>query len=232
MSEFNKPLQDYGTNTDKEGIFARVKQIWQGQFTKLISERDGWKKGFFLAMFFCLILVACLIYVCSKSSVIPYVIEVDSQTGMARNVGVAKEGQYSPKDAEIKHFVGQFVEKVRAIPTDKVVYDDNWIYAKKVMTSNAASKMSQLISNDAMLKDGFGKLTVLPQVINVLPVTKDTYQVRWSEEYFVPNRGVQETHIMTGLFTIQFGKPTNEQDLYRNPLGIFINDFSWSSEKK
>ena len=60
-----------------------------------------------------------------KSSVAPYVIEVDSTTGLVKNVGLVQEQKYDIKDAQIKYFLGQFIKNIRELPLDIVIYKQN-----------------------------------------------------------------------------------------------------------
>jgi type IV secretory pathway TrbF-like protein len=35
---------------------------------------------------------------------------------------------------------------------------------------------------------------------------------------------------MTAIITIDFSRPKNEKDIFINPLGLYIKDFSWAKD--
>ena len=58
--------------------------------------------------------------------------------------------------------------------------------------------------------------------------SEDTWQVSWIEATHGANGGTRSAY--TGLFTIRFDRPRNSDALARNPLGLFITEFSFSPE--
>lgn len=233
QGEFEKDIQNFHSHENPEGVFSKAKAIYLNQINRESDQKHNWQRAFFGALLLCGILVGGIVYLCTNSFVKTYIIEVDSSTGMVRNVGLVQDGQYTVKEEVIKYFIGQFVEKVRSVPLDPLYYDKNWAEARATMTSSASAKMAQVMNADTDMNNVLGKKTILPKVIVIVPVTKDTYQCRWTEEHFMLNgSGQKENRTMTGVFTIEYVKPQNEQEVYNNPLGIRIRDFSWAPEKK
>ncbi|MFZ4604492.1 MAG: type IV secretion system protein, partial [Caulobacterales bacterium] len=60
--------------------------------------------------------------------------------------------------------------------------------------------------------------------------SKTSWQVSWVESTSGGASGAGSRALYTGLFTVAVRAPTNANTLARNPLGIFITDFSWSPE--
>lgn len=231
-NDFDKDMQNFRSHEEPEGRFAKAKAIYWNQLNHEKQQKYNWQRAFFGALLIGIFLTGGLVYVSTNSFIKTYIIEVDSSTGMVRNVGAAQDSQYTIKEEVVKYFIGQYVDKVRSVPLDKLLYDKNWSEARTMMTSSAAAKMAQVMNNDNDMNNVFGKKTILPKSIVMVPVTKDTYQYRWTEEHFMLNgTGQKENRIMTGVFTIEYGKP-NEQEIFVNPLGIRIKDFSWAPEKK
>ena len=230
--DFEKDMQNFHSHEEPEGIFAKAKAIYWNQLDHERQQKHNWQRAFFGVLLISTLLTSGIVYVATNSFIKTYIIEVDSTTGMVRNVGAAQDGQYTIKEEVVKFFIGQYIDKVRSVPLDPLLYDKNWAEARSMMTSNAAGKMAQVMNTDIDMNNVLGKKTILPKIIVMVPITKDTYQCRWTEEHFMLNgSGQKENRIMTGVFTIEYGKPS-EQEIFVNPLGIRIKDFSWSSEKK
>ena len=162
-----------------------------------------------------------------KSSVLPYIVEVDTQTGHVRNAGILKESSYVPKEEETKYFIRTFLTNIREVPLDPVVYQANFVKAWAFMTQDCAVKMNSEVTNSKM-RERFGKKTVQVEIISVLPIEgSSSYQVQWNEQEFMVGSGQKEKIPMTGIFTITTIPPKDEKTIEQNPLGIYISDFNW-----
>lgn len=211
---------------DKKG-----KWEWFGMFGLLAKHAFNWRRMAYLTTLLSFFLAAGLIYQSTRSQIAVHVVEIDSGTGMARAIGPIEEGNYTPREAEIKYFISQFVLKTRTMPLDPVLYKQNLDNAYALMRQNAATKINQIFQNENLIEQ-FGKQTVMPAIVSVISATPDTYQVRWMEDIFEINGGKKSTVHMTGLFTVEFEQPRNEKQLLVNPLGIYIKDFSWSKDQR
>ena len=98
-----------------------------------------------------------------------------------------------------------------------------------MMRQHAATKMNELIKkDDPMSKLGEQTIAVTPTAI--VKMSDSTFQVRWIEEVYSKEGAIKESYRMTGLISIEFTQPTTEQELMRNPLGMYVTDFSYSRE--
>jgi type IV secretion system protein VirB5 len=67
------------------------------------------------------------------------------------------------------------------------------------------------------------------EIKSVMPQTDTTWQVDWVET--VRDRKgvtVAEPSRMRALVTVYLVPPTTEEQMRKNPLGIFVRDFSWT----
>lgn len=226
-------VENFASHEPPENLFARAKVLYLDKLNSAIRERDNWKKAFFCAIFLVFFLVTSISYLAITKRDVIHIVEMDTTTGAYRNVGILQDEQTKPNEAVTLFFIGQFVEKVRTVPLDPVLYEKNWIEAKVMMAGGTGSKMATVMNSDPEMNKALGNKTVLPKIISIVPVTKDTYQCRWSEEHFALNgSGIKDNRIMNGVFTVEIVKPQNDQEYNINPLGIRIRDFSWAVEKK
>lgn len=165
-----------------------------------------------------------------KSTVIPYVVEVDTSTGMVKNAGPLQENKYTPQEAETKYFISKFIINTREIPLDPVVYKEHWNTAYAFLTKAASSKMNAEIKNEKTAEK-FGKRTVQVNITSILPMEgSNSYQVRWNEEEFAIGSGEKTVTPMSGIFTITNIPAKDEETLKVNPLGVYISDFNWARD--
>jgi len=70
-------------------------------------------------------LSAALAWQSTRSSVVPYVVEVDN-LGAAQAVAPAL-AEYRPTDPQIAWHLARFVENVRQVPADPIVLRESWL---------------------------------------------------------------------------------------------------------
>lgn len=78
------------------------------------------------------------------------------------------------------------------------------------------------------------KETVDVQITSVIPQSDETWQVDWMETVRARGDGsIISRFRMRALVRIYVVPPTNrtsEEQIRKNPLGIFIRDFNWSKQ--
>lgn len=165
-----------------------------------------------------------------KSTVAPYVVEVDSTTGAVKNVGMVASEKYSPQEAQVKYFLSQFISDTREVTLDPVDYKKRRTRAYAFLTENAAAKLNAEIQSENKNAD-FGKKTVQVNINSILPIEGgSSYQVRWTEEEFIIGSGQKKTIAMSGIFTVAFVQPKDDGTIKVNPLGIYFSNFNWSKD--
>lgn len=165
-----------------------------------------------------------------KSTVVPYIVEVDHTTGEVKNIGKVQEQNRAPKDIEIQYFLRQFVIDTREIPLDPVVYKQRWNTAYAFLTKNAAAKMTAQVQSENPAAF-FGKKTVQVNIISILPIQGgNSYQVRWNEEEFAIGSGQKTIVPMSGVFTVTNIPSKDEATSAVNPFGIYFTDFNWTKD--
>lgn len=161
-----------------------------------------------------------------------YVVRVDNATGQVDTGGQLKSTNYTPQQAEIKHFLGQFILDTRTVPLDPVLFKNNIDRAQHFMTREASTKMASMLKSDNP-RTKLGKMTIQPVIksIQLQPGSKSTYQVRWSEEEFSLSGGMSNKKInYVALFSVGIDPPSKEDELLINPLGLKIQDLTISVE--
>lgn len=72
--------------------------------------------------------------------------------------------------------------------------------------------------------------TVNVQIHNVLPISENSWRVEWLEQKHsrdgVPLSSVE----MSAIITVQLAPPNDEANILRNPMGVFVQDFNWSTK--
>ena len=79
----------------------------------------------------------------------PYIVEVDTTTGMVRNVGTVEASKhYEAGESVYKYFLSRFLKNTREIPLDPVVYKENITTSYGFLTKDAAKKLQTMLKTE------------------------------------------------------------------------------------
>lgn len=159
----------------------------------------------------------------------PLVVRVDTD-GSAAVVSRAGANSFAPGTSEYRFFLANWIKLVRAVPMDPVVIKSNWNSAYAYMTPKAANKLNAWAREPGSPLSNVGGSTTQVQIESVLPVSENSYQARWQETSFTDAGAVKDIATWTCTFTVRVLPPIDDAAAYRNPLGLFIDDFNWNRD--
>ena len=223
---FRRPLQRYGQTPEPVTPYQKAGQLWDERIGSARVQAKNWRLMAFGCLALSFGLSGGVIWQSLQSHVIPYVVEVD-RFGEARAVAPAIR-DYQPADAEIAWHLARFITDVRSISTDPVLVRRNWLAAYDFATDRAALFLGDYArKNDPFAQIGTRSVSV--QVTSVVRASDSSFQVKWSEQIF--ERGsLARTEHWTAILSIVLRPPVTEQQLRKNPLGLFVNAIDWSRE--
>ena len=231
MSAFSKSTTAYGNahnDVPPETAYDRAKREWDSRIGTARAQAFHWRIMAFTSLVVMLGLSIGLVYVAAKKDVKTFVVELD-RLGRPGRITLLDD-RYQPTSAQIGHFVGQTVRLVRERPLDPVVIRNNWLTAYAFLADAAINTMNEYASADeSILEAATSRQTRTVAISNILQKSADSFQVRWVETDYaggIPQPATQ----YSGLFHVQIRPPTSEDDVFRNPLGVYIDAFSWSKE--
>ena len=225
IKDFLKPAP-YINNTNPINPSDRAKDDYDVELSKLTNDRFNLLRLVAILAFVIVIMTISLIYFATKSEIKPYIVEVDTQTGIVRNAGYLQEQKYEPQEVAKKYFITDFIKKMREIPLDPVLYKRNINSSYAFLSRDAMGKLNHYLQSEDIAK-ALGHKTVQVEINVILPLTEsnNSYQVRWIETRYSLDTGNKETVEMSGVFTIAVKPPENDER-----YGIYITDFSWDKE--
>lgn len=214
--------------------YLSARRTWNHLHQAQIASRRSWEMLAILCLLITLASVGGIAYVGSQSKFVPFLYNIDTH-GRATAVGpVELASQVDPR--VLAAAIGDFVANARLVTVDaslqrKAVYQ---VYAMLSENDPATGKMNQWM-NGAEDSNPFTraeKETVTVDMSTVLPQTADTWEVTWLESTW-DRKGVATgpSVAMRALVTVYRAEPsstTTEEELRRNPLSLYVRDFSWS----
>ncbi len=210
---------------EPETPYQRAKQDFDDFLGAARVQAANWRLIAFSELGVIVILLIGFIYMASRSSVVPYIVEVNER-GSVNMVGRA-EKLYKPNDAATEYFLGQFVTQIRSIPTDAVIMRNNYLSSYNFLTPKGSNTLNAYAKEWDPFKQ-LGKKAVSVEVSSAVKMSENSYQVNWYEQEFSNNGAPSTRRPYTGVFNLVFQTPKNEKVLRSNPLGIFIDFFNIS----
>ena len=223
---FKRATTSYGKTPEPETPYQKAAQVWDERIGSARVQARNWRLIAFGCLTLALGLSAGVIWQAGRSTVTPYVVEVD-RLGEVREVGPASEA-YSPSDAQIAWHLARFIENVRSLSIDPIVVRQNWLAAYDYTTSEAANTLNAF-ARDSDPFGKVGKTTVTVEVTSVVRSSPDSFDIRWREEEF-ENGSLAATSRHRAVLTIILKPPRTEEALRKNPLGIYVHAVNWSRE--
>lgn len=223
---FKRSHNRYGDTPEPVTPYQKAAQVWDTRMGDALAHARNWRLMAFGSLGLSLILSGGVIWQAGKSSIVPYVVELEAQ-GSARAVRSAIEA-YQPSDAQIAFHLANFVEKVRSLPIDPVVVRKNWLQAYDYATARAANTLNEHArENDPFSR--IGERTAAIEVTSVVRASETSFQIRWLERLYV-NGSLASKQRWTALASVVIDPPRDAETLRKNPLGIYVTSLAWSRE--
>jgi type IV secretory pathway TrbF-like protein len=216
--------------------YLNARREWNGHVSAVLSAARTWQVIGILSLMIALVAVAGVVHIGSQSKFVPYVVEVD-QHGQVRAVNPADAA--TPTDPRVIHAaLASFINDARMVTPDVSVQRNAVfrVYALLAPSDPATAKMNEWYngSEDASPFKRAAKETVSIEITSVLPQSDETWQIDWIETVRDRQGSPKAPPFrMRALITIYLVPPssaTTEEQIRRNPLGIFVKDFSWSRQ--
>ncbi len=224
------------TAPEAENPYLAARRTWNEHIGSVVSSRQTWQVVGILSLLIALAAVGGIIHIGSQSKFIPYVVEIDK---LGEIVNTQPVQQAAPVDPRIiRASLATFINDARLVTPDvalqrKAVFQ---VYAMLAPQDPATAKMNEWL-NGTEESSPFRRAareTVDIKITSILPVTSETWQVDW-EETTRDRQGRPKSKPVhwRALLTVRFIKPTSattEEQIRRNPLGLYVRDFSWTKK--
>ena len=216
--------------------YLSARRTWNDLMKAQVASRRSWELIAILCLLIALASVGGIAYVGSQSKFIPFLYNVDTH-GHAVAVGPVERA--SPTDPRVlAAAIGDFIANARLVTVDaalqrKAVYQ---VYAMLSEQDPATGKMNQWMNGteDSNPFTRAEKDTVTVDISTVLPQTAATREVTWLESVWDRKGEVKTQPVsMRALVTVYRAEPSTtvtEDELRRNPLSVYVRDFSWSKQ--
>ena len=223
---FRRPSVRYGTTPEPVTPYQKAAQIWDERIGSARVQARNWRLMAMGCLALSAGLSAVLTWQSTRSSVVPYVVEVDN-LGAAQAVAPAL-AEYRPTDPQIAWHLARFVEHVRQVPADPIVLRQNWLRAYDFATDRGAVALNDHARvNDPFAQVGDTQISI--EISSVIRASDTSFRVAWIERRY-ENGQLATTERWTAILTVVIQPPRDAERLRANPLGVYVHAINWSRE--
>lgn len=213
-------------NDSAANPYQRAKQAWDKRIGSARVQAYNWRRIAFCALFLLAFSLVGNIYLGSQAKVIPYIVQL-KPTGEAGVLGTAADLSTQSTDHAAKFFISRFIMLAREIPADAVLIKHNMEKLFQLVSTQGKSLLAERFREQSPAKEFQEKNRAL-KIASVLAVSEGVYQVDWFEAEYDKNGQKMAEYPMRGTFKIAWLKPQSNEQIQENPLGIFVDYFSWT----
>jgi type IV secretion system protein VirB5 len=206
--------------------YQRAGQVWDDRMGLTLSHARNWRRMAFGALVFAGFLGAGWWAQAQRSVVKPFIVEVSSW-GQTQKI-TALDQTYRPNEAQVSFALARWIADVRGKSIDPVLIRQNWMRAYDFTTPKSAAYLNSWAQEHDPFANA-GREAIAVSVLNVVARSERTFDIQWREEKFANGMSAGAER-WRALVTVRFELPRSEADLMKNPLGIRIEDVSWTPD--
>ncbi|OAI46000.1 hypothetical protein AYO45_01960 [Gammaproteobacteria bacterium SCGC AG-212-F23] len=213
------------TNPYVKGAEGRAE--WNDRYMNMTKMIRFWQSAFFSSIVIIIILAMIVGKIATESRVQPFVVETTN--GMPYAVKAMSD--MSIHDQKLINFaLNQFIMNARTVINDAEAEKTllNKLYA--YTANNAINFFHEYYQKNNPFELA-SQYSVTVNIVNALPISKDTWQVTWDETKHSTTGGtLLDTSRWVANLTYKFGE-INSHFVSENPFGFYITDISWSQSQ-
>jgi len=217
--------------------YFNARRSWNDNVRNLAIERQTIILLALMALLVALASVGGVIYVGSQSKFVPHIIEVN-KLGQALAIGPVKPLTEADQQLVIRARLASLISDARLVTPDSQVQTDAVyrVYASLTQSDPAMAKMNQWYNSSEQARPFVRaqKETVSTQIDSALPLSDETWQIDWTETTYdrqgFQSKPPEKWRAVMTVYLVPPSNETTEEQVFKNPLGIYIKDFSWSEQ--
>jgi type IV secretory pathway TrbF-like protein len=223
--KFIKRLRSKSINPYLQEVPGR--REWNDLYDKLVKGRRHWQWAFTAVSIITIIQSIFMGKMAQKSAIEPFVVE----TNQGAPYAIQTVKAVSVKDSRIVNYaLNQFIINVRSILNDNDAEKHILTQAYAFSAKQAKTFLTDYFNSHDPFKRS-RQYTISVQIINSLPIGKNTWQITWDEFKKEINSPLisEKTRWMAQL-RYELGT-VNSHFLNENPFGIYVTELTWSENQ-
>ncbi len=214
--------------------YFNARRSWNEHVGQVVTATKVWQAVGIGSLAVAGIAVIGMVSVAKQSRFVPYIVEVDKlgQVAAVRQASVIDSANLT---AVIKAELATFITKARLVTPDQQLQANSIrdVYALLANSDPATAKMNEWFNGSKENNPFFraGKVLVSASISAIIPQSQDSWQVDWIETVTTRDghpESITNLRALVTVYILPATASTTEQEIQRNPIGLYVKDFNWS----
>ena len=144
---------------------------------------------------------------------------------------VGRGGTITVTQSTVRAALARWIMTARSVTSDPTAQKEWQREASALIARNSAAQTALTAywtANPPLELGALRRISVAIAYVSPVSASDRTYEAEWTETCVDPNGRSLGTHRYHGFFTIGFSTaPRSEQEIYDNPLGLYITSIDW-----
>jgi len=223
------PVSDESPPGDSRRVspYVAARREWDERYGSHVKRERNWR----LFAYLLLLVAGCegfaLWTLLGQQKVVSYVVEVD-RLGQAMSVRAADAASMTDPRV-VKSLLARFVTDVRQVVTDGIAQKQaiDRVFSMVAPTTRARGFVAEFYRANLPYTRAEREI-VSVEIIAVLPISGETYQIEWEETTRNVAGEVQSRARWKAAATVATNPPRDEQSIRTNPIGLYVVDLNWT----
>lgn len=210
--------------------YLDAKREWNERYGTFIQSTKTWRLIAILSLCSTVIAVIGLVIMGTQNKLIPYIVEVH-KLGHVVPVQTAERIQAADHRV-IKSLLARFIVDFRSVILDSTAQKQSIlnVYSFLGQSYPATSKISEFYTKGHNPFERAKSEIVSVDISSILPISDQSWRIEWVE-IIRDRRGIeQERKNMQAMASIEIVAPKNVEQIYKNPIGLYITDLNWTKQ--
>lgn len=210
--------------------YLDARREWNERYGSYIESSRKWRLTAWASLAAAILAVIGITWIGSQNKIIPYVVAVDK---LGNAVAVQRADQMSPIDSRvIKAQLARFIVNLRSVIVDAAAQKRSILeaYAMLNQSDPASTVINEYFQSGHSPFERAASETVTVEIKNVLPITKETWQIEWQETTHSRNGKIIKRELYKASASIFIQAPSDEKTIMMNPIGLYVREISWSRQ--
>lgn len=215
--------------SQNNSVYMDARREWNERYGSYIKQAHTWKIISIFLMFITLLAVGGFIYTSSQNRFIPYIVQINK---LGKPISTFRAKVSIIKDPKIIKFsLSEFIVNYRTVYNDKDVQVQMIKKAYNYLSANspAYNMLTQYFVDNPPFHQ---KKRVVVKIISVIQLSKNNWQIDWEEKTFNKKGELTQTENYKGITKFAIVPPTSEENILKNPIGLYITEFNFNKKIK
>lgn len=208
--------------------FDQARQMWFERWGAVAVERNRWFAAFLAALAAAAAMAVAIAAMMPLKTVVPYVVRVDDAGRASADPAGAQ--RYAPGEREIKYFLAEWARKLYTLDRNLT---ERWLQEAYAFTAErAVSEFTGWVERErpiaALAENPRLTRTVMVNSVSLLPNGVALIRLTTETRRSASEQPVRSPVLITASYAVV--EPKTEEQILRNPIGLYVTHFSAGEE--